>query len=70
MELVLNFSVLTDLASQSPLMIAWILFLKGGWVIVLIMSLVAGYQFNLLRLQGKYLGQFEKILLANDQTFS
>ncbi|MEK7584585.1 MAG: hypothetical protein AAB490_05045 [Patescibacteria group bacterium] len=66
MELVLDFSVLTALASQSPLMIAWILFLKGGWVIVFIMAVWAGYQYNLLRLQGKYLGQFEKILLAID----
>src|SRR3989338_203626 len=66
MDLALNFSALTDLASQSPLMIAWILLLKGGWVIILLMALVAAYQFNLLRLQDKYLSQFEKILLAID----
>src|SRR3989344_3996162 len=57
---------LIQLASKSPLEVGWILFIKGGWIILAVMTIRAMLLIRLYQLQGKYLRKFEYVLLAID----
>ena len=66
MEIVFDSAKFIELASQNPLMIVWFLFINGGWIVMLIMTLFAGYQMRLLGKMRKYITSFEHVLLAID----
>jgi len=62
-------SVLADLqtfGSQDPTVIAWQLFLKGGWVIFLISVIYVFYLTWLDMRQGQFAGKWKHVLLAID----
>lgn len=67
MEFTLDLSSLyTFLYGRSPLEVAWIVFLRGGWIIIAYMILHLWWALRLLRLQGKFLSGIEYCLLAID----
>src|SRR5258705_1404356 len=66
MQITFDPTFFIQLGSKSPLVIMWILFVKGGWIIIALMSMRAYWAIRLYRLQDKYMAGVEFIMLAID----
>ena len=66
MEFTLDFSPLLELGSRNPFEIMWILFVRGGWVVVGLAGIQLWWTLRQYRLEDKYRSRFEHVLLAID----
>lgn len=66
MPLGLDPNFIAQLGSLGPLGIAWLLFIRGGWIILAVVTIKLWWDVRLLRLQSKFLSQIEYVLLAID----
>lgn len=66
MEVSLDFSFINGLLGLSPLTIAWIIFIRGGWIPFAFLIGKFTWDFWVLNRQGKFAATIEYILLAID----
>jgi len=57
---------LSAISDQGPLAIGWFLFIRGGWIVVIIALIVGLYEAWLDMRQGQYAGKWKFALLAID----
>ncbi|MBU1131094.1 hypothetical protein KJ840_03110 [Patescibacteria group bacterium] len=66
MEITININRLNEILSYRPDQLLWFLFIRGGWIAVVIFTVIVFFIIRLQRLQGKYLKSIKHNLLAID----